>query len=165
MSTAAELQKLNTQYHELYNSFKTLLLATTQDGIPEMSYAPFVRDAEGVFYIYISELAQHTANLIANPQASVLFIQDEAQSANLFARARISLSCTAREIAKTDPLYNQQLLTMHTSFGEIIQLLSGLNDFHMFALQPIQGRYVAGFGRAYHIDIRKNCLTDNIRGA
>lgn len=165
MSTDTEFQKLNTQYQTLRNHFKTLLLATTTlDGTPEISYAPFVCDTDGVLYIYISELALHTANLIANPKASVLFIQDEGESANLFARARISLNCIVQEITQSNPLYNQQLQAMHTAFGEIIQLISSLNDFHLFALQPIQGRYVAGFGRAYTLDIHNNCLAENIRG-
>ncbi|MEM6400972.1 MAG: HugZ family protein, partial [Cyanobacteria bacterium P01_D01_bin.116] len=36
-------------------------------------------------------------------------------------------------------------------FGEIIEMLRGLADFRIFKLTPDSGRFVIGFGQAYHI--------------
>ena len=45
--------------------FQTLQLATVSaDGLPEASYAPFVAD-QGRYWVYLSDLARHTANLLA----------------------------------------------------------------------------------------------------
>ncbi len=44
--------------------FSTLVMATvSKDGVPEASYAPYVMDEEGVFFVYLSDLSRHTANL------------------------------------------------------------------------------------------------------
>ena len=78
---------------KLIASKMTLLLSTAStESVPEISYAPYVQDRAGDFYIYVSELAAHTANLITNRQASILFIHPESESANLFARERAVLT-------------------------------------------------------------------------
>jgi heme iron utilization protein len=69
-----ELEDMSKRYHELMESEQTLLLSTASTkGVPDISYAPFVRDNAGIFYIYVSELAGHTVNLLNNPLASLLF--------------------------------------------------------------------------------------------
>ena len=51
-----ELEDIGKRYQELMASQQTLLLSTVSaNGIPDISYAPFVRDHAGVFYIYVSE--------------------------------------------------------------------------------------------------------------
>ena len=98
-----ELEDFTKRYHELIASQQTLLLSTASaNGIPDISYAPFVSDQAGLFYIYVSEMACHTANLLNNPQASILFIRPESESPNLFARERAVLSCSVSEIIRDD---------------------------------------------------------------
>lgn len=66
--TNQELDDLARRYRELMASQQTLLLSTASaNGVPDISYAPFVRDDAGNFYIYVSEMASHTANLQTNP--------------------------------------------------------------------------------------------------
>ena len=36
-------------------------------------------------------------------------------------------------------------------FGQVMQLLESLPDFHLFELQLQGGRYVRGFGQAYDL--------------
>ncbi len=148
-----ELNDLTQAYHELIASQQTLLLATaTVTGTPDSSYAPFVRDKAGVYYIYVSELAGHTANLLNNPQASILFIRSEAESHNLLVRERAVFSCSVKEIAREDESYAIQLDALQEKFGGVVGLLRSLSDFHLFALSPKTGRYIAGFGQAYTIN-------------
>ncbi|MEJ2554582.1 MAG: hypothetical protein P8079_11540 [Gammaproteobacteria bacterium] len=40
---------------------------------------------------------------------------------------------------------------LQDEFGEIVSLLAGLGDFHLFRLQPVRGNYVRGFAKAYEI--------------
>jgi len=150
---------LNQRYQALLASQKTLLLSTADvNGVPDCSYAPFVRDSDGIFYIYVSNMATHTGNLLSNPQASILFIRSEAESANLFARERAMLMCAVIEIGREEPGYADKVNALQEQFGEVIDMLRSLPDFHLFALQPITGRYVLGFGRAFAINGPDDCL-------
>jgi heme iron utilization protein len=142
---------------------QTLLLSTASaTGMPDISYAPFVRDESGCFNILISELAAHTGNLLANPHASVMFIRPESESNNLFARERAIFDCIAKPIDRNNAGYSTQLMALHKQFGDIIELLQSLSDFHLFALAPVSGRYVAGFGQAFTINI-KDCSLSTLR--
>ncbi len=140
---------------ELLASQQTLLLATGSiSGAPDLSYAPFVRDQAGCLYIFVSELAAHTANLLANSKASVMFIRPESESDNLFARERAVFNCKAREISHHEEIHASQLTALQDKFGEVVSLLRSLSDFHLFALCPESGRYVAGFAQAYTVDVK-----------
>lgn len=155
MNDIENLSEKAKSLQELLVSQQTLLLSTASDsGAPDISVAPYVRDQAGCFYIFISELATHTANLLNNPQASVMFIRPESESHNLFARERAVFNCKVEEIARNEPPYTAQLKTLQQKFGEIVSLLNSLNDFHLFALCPETGRYVTGFGQAYAINVK-----------
>ena len=152
MIIESERQNLQATCDQLIKNQKTLLLATlSHQGNADISYAPYVRE-ESTFYIFVSELAKHTKNLLAYPQASILFIQAEAEAGNLFARQRLTLDCQVREIHDTDPLYAKQLQTMSETFGEIVNVLRSLPDFHLLALIPSHGQFVAGFGKTFAVD-------------
>lgn len=143
-----ELDKVLNDYINFLADFKTVILATTnQTNIPEASYAPYIY-LEGKYYLFISELAVHTQNLLHTPRCSLLFIEDESKSKNLFARQRVSLQCTADEVRDSNQ-YPLVLNLFHERFGKFMQLLQTLPDFHLFCLSPESGNYVAGFGKAY----------------
>jgi len=154
-----ELEDITRTYHDLIASQQTLLLSTASaNGIPDISYAPFVRDHAGLFYIYVSDMACHTANLRDNPQASILFIRPESESRNLFARERAVLGCSVKEIIRNDEIYIHQIQALQNKFGEVVSVLRSLSDFHLFALRPESGRYVIGFGRAFTINMNDGTL-------
>ena len=152
MSNTDQHEQHLQNYHQLIQQQKTLLLATvSEQGEPECSYAPYVRDQLGVFYIYVSDLAVHTKNMMHNQKVSILFIKPEIETQNLFARERAVFNCTIREIQKTDECFNQQLQQLKQQFGETVDLLRSLSDFHLLALTPVDGKYVAGFGQVQHL--------------
>ena len=154
-----ELEDLTKRYHELIASQQTLLLSTASaDGVPDISYAPFVRDHAGLFYIYVSEMACHTVNLLNNPRASILFIRPESESRNLFARERAVLSCSVKKIIRDSEVYTDRIQALQDKFGEVVSVLSSLSDFHLFELRPESGRYIIGFGRAFTINMNDGAL-------
>jgi hypothetical protein len=154
-----ELEDFSKRYHELLASQQTLLLSTASaNDVPDISYAPFVRDNAGLFYIYVSDMACHTSNLLNNPQASILFIRPESESRNLFARERAVLSCSVTEIIRNTEIYINQVQALQDKFGEVVSLLRSLSDFHLFALRPENGRYIVGFGRAFTINVNDSTL-------
>jgi putative heme iron utilization protein len=146
-------------YRQLIQDQQTLLLATVSDqGEPECSYAPYVKDQNNVFYIFVSELAIHTKHMLQTLKVSVLFIKPEQKTKNFFARERVVFDCTVSEISQDDELYNLQLDKMNDQFGETVGLLRSLSDFHLLALTPRKGRYVAGFGKAFAINLADGSL-------
>lgn len=134
------------------DSFSTLILSTVSDECrPEASYAPYVRDADGKLYVYVSELSRHTANLKQQPQASVLFIESEQDCKHLFARQRLTYECQAREVERNSEHWQYVMTQFQTKFGKFMEMLRNLNDFHLFEITPQRGNYVAGFAQAYEI--------------
>ncbi len=131
---------------------QTAYLATVAaEGQPTASYAPFIYQAPYI-YIFISELSRHTQDLLATQKASVLFIEDEAQAHNPFARQRLSFQCTVQKIDREADLWSQCLAQFTEQFGDIVSVLKQLKDFHLFQLQLDQGQFVKGFGQAYPLD-------------
>jgi len=132
--------------------FQSLLLATASEtGEPLASYAPYLRDGAD-FCVYLSELAAHTANLAARGRASVLFIEDETASSNLFARRRLTCQCAVVEVARDDPEYDALLDRFAARHGKLVDVLRGLADFHLYRLRPESAVFVSGFGRAYAVE-------------
>ena len=157
--SAQELEDFTRLYDELIASQQTLLLSTASlAGVPDISYAPFVRGHAGLFYIFVSEMAVHTTNLIDNPQASILFIRPESECCNLFARERALLSCSVKEIRRDDEIFIDRLQALQDKFGEVVNVLRSLSDFHLFALRPESVRFVIGFGRAFTINVDDSTL-------
>lgn len=155
-----DLKTIEAKYHTLIASQRTLLFATaSKQSMPQISYAPYVQDAKNAFFVFLSELAPHTRNLLENPQASVMFISPEKEAAtNLFTRPRVVYECRASEIVSDATDYKTQMQALQEKFGKAFDLVSALPDFHLFVLYPIQGRYIAGFGQTYLIDVSNGSL-------
>lgn len=136
---------------------KTLILASqSPDNQPLASYAPFIEDDEGCFYLLLSGLASHSINLqhhqSEHSTLSVLFIEDEQTARNLFARKRLNYSCTVDIWTREHPQWQEKINTLQNKFGKTIEVLAGLGDFNLYCLSPVQGHYVRGFGQAYKLE-------------
>lgn len=132
------------------SGFDSVVMATTDgDGHPHVSYAVYVADASGAFYIYVSALATHTRNLTQRRQASIMFIEAESQAANPFARKRLTIECGAELIQRDTSLWDEILERFAERHGGIVAVLRGLPDFHLFWLVPARAVYVRGFGQAF----------------
>ena len=97
--------------------FSCLILGTVNNkGVPHTSYAPYI-SANGNFYIYVSSLAEHTESLRSIKKASVLFIENEQQAKNLFARTRLSLDCDVSLIERDHNHYLELLDLLQDKHG------------------------------------------------
>lgn len=140
-------------YREFPERRQSLMLSTINgDGTPHASYAPFVRDESGNLYIYISGLSAHTQNLEQGGKASVLLIDDESETQQIFARNRLTYDCQAEPLDRETGVWDAIALRFESRFGNIIQMLRQLGDFQIFKLTPQGGRFVIGFGAAYDVD-------------
>lgn len=148
--TKDQLTNVPLEARAFRNQFQTLHLATsTADGSPMASYTPFVQLEENQFSIYVSELSAHTQNLIANPRASILFIEPEENIKQAFARRRLVYSCQVERVARDSEQFNNVITEMKDKFNGIMQVLESLKDFHAFTLIAKQATYIKGFAQAY----------------
>jgi len=139
-------------YERLLTHQQSLMLATmNKDGSPLVSYAPYLANEHRQFYVLVSQLAAHTTNLQHSGQASLMLIEDEAATAQVFARQRLIFQCQATPIARHSLEWNQVMAQYRDRFGTMVDLLESLPDFHLFELTPTSGQLVLGFGQAYEV--------------
>jgi putative heme iron utilization protein len=150
--TKPTLEEILPEALDFPNAFDTLLLATADlAGHPHASYAVYLADERGRFHIYISELAAHTGNLRVRPEASTLFIEDEDQAKSLFGRKRLTCECRAEPLFRGSPEWAAAMDGFVAKHGKFMEMLSGLQDFHLFRLTPQKAVYVRGFAQAYEL--------------
>ncbi|OBT25464.1 heme utilization protein HutZ [Vibrio splendidus] len=143
--------RLGPEIKEFRQERCTLQLATVdEEGRPNVSYAPFVQNQEG-YFVLISDIARHARNLKANPQVSLMMIEDEESSKQLYARKRLTFDAQASVVERETELWTQVIGQMQERFGEIIDGLSQLQDFSLFNLKVENGLFVKGFGQAYQV--------------
>lgn len=146
---------------ELVESSKSLILATVDaDGNPVSSYAPFAF-INGSFFVYVSFMAKHTKNLLDRKKASVMFIEDESASKQIYARTRLTVAAEAILIEKENPVFEQSMSELRELHGKVVDILSEMTDFVLVELKPKSGAYVNGFGSAYFVDANLQVIEQN----
>ncbi|MBM3963646.1 MAG: HugZ family protein [Planctomycetes bacterium] len=154
---------IEKQLQSLIDGCRTVILATASpDGVPNASYAPFV-DYDGSFFVLVSGLAKHTGNLLSTEWCHALFITDEKETVNVFARKRLSYNCEAFVVEIHGKMKNESdalradtvLAMMEERFGPTIKMLRSLPDFRLIELKPSDGTLVLGFGQAIPVHGRK----------
>lgn len=86
-----------------------------------------------------------------HPRLSVLFIEDERETANPFSRQRITYACTAEEINRESPIFADIMNRIQDRHGQLMALLRSLLDFHLFRLTPEHAICVRGFAQAFSL--------------
>ena len=143
--------RLQPQIKEFREERQTLILSTiSSDGFPHVSYSPFAR-VEQYYYVLISEIAEHTRNIQAQPKLSFMLVEDETNCRQLYARKRLTYKADAKQVVRDSSEWQQAIGQLQNRFGEIIDNLSQLSDFKLFRLTPTTGRFVKGFGQAHTV--------------
>lgn len=140
-----------TATHLVSRTASLILASSDRDGEPLASYAPYVA-CDGALYVFVSRLAAHHANLELARPVSVMIIDDEARSPQVFARLRLTMSCVVNRIEREDAHFARVLDALERRFGNIVATLRGLADFELQVLRPTRGTFVQGFGRAHRLD-------------
>jgi putative heme iron utilization protein len=150
--TKEHLSDIADAAKSITNRVLSLQLATTDErSMPHCSYAPFYRNALGNYYIFVSTLSAHTANLDRG-YASILIIEDEGMCRQIYARTRLSFFCKAEEITRDSAKYTIGVKLLLARHGEVISTLAELSDFKLVELVPSDGIFIRGFGQAYKIN-------------
>ncbi|AHG72611.1 MULTISPECIES: heme utilization protein HutZ [Mannheimia] len=145
--------RLGPELEELKQQIKTIVMATTdKDGTPNVSYAPFVIH-NGEYKVLISIIARHARNLQEIPKVSLMLIEDENKSRQIFARRRLTFDATARIIERDQDEWNISINALKARHGELIDDLSNMQDFKLFSFKPTAGLFVKGFGQAFDVGV------------
>jgi putative heme iron utilization protein len=137
---------------ELIARTQSIILATVDaDGTPNSSYAPFV-EIDNKFYILVSFMAKHTKNLSEGRKTSMMFIEDESATKQIYARERLTIEATTTQIERDSETWNQVVGLLKETHGKVVDVISEMKDFILIALNPVKGAYVNGFGSAYFVD-------------
>lgn len=111
-------------------------------GIPYGSLVPVASTEEGLPLLLVSHLAQHTKNLVADGRASLLVLEPTTGDPQQAARA--TLLGTARRLEGADEAAAKiRYLAVHPDAERYFEL-----NFQLWALTPVEARYVGGFGAA-----------------
>lgn len=130
----------------LLAAYQGVLSTHSQDmpGYPFGSVAPYCLDGDGLPLFLISELAQHTKNLRADPRCSFIVV---AQGEDLQANARLTL------VGECEPLPDEAAIEAaaerYYRYFPASRDFHRIHDFRFFRLVPRRCRFIGGFGRIH----------------
>lgn len=150
--TEKKIKPVAPKVQELVNASKSVILATVDaEGNPNSSYAPFVQ-VDQTFYILVSFMAKHTKNLADGRKTSIMFIEDESATKQIYARERLTIEAATSQIERDSEVWNAVVGKLRETHGKVVEVISEMGDFILIALQPVKGSYVNGFGSAYFVN-------------
>jgi heme iron utilization protein len=119
-------------------------LAKDPAGFPYGSLVTVAFDALGRPLLFLSELAEHTQNLKAHAEASVLLTEPLDTHPEPLAASRVTLLGPCQPLAESERhAARERFLSTHPSARTYIDF----SDFCFYRLEPVALRYVGGFGR------------------
>ncbi|MEN4761744.1 pyridoxamine 5'-phosphate oxidase family protein [Chryseobacterium sp. C39-AII1] len=147
-----QAKPLTPKVKELIERTKSVILATVDaEETPNSSYAPFVQ-VDNTFYILVSFMAKHTKNLADGRKTSVMFIEDESATKQIYARERLTIEASTSQVEKDSETWNTVVSLLKETHGKVVDVIAEMKDFILIGLHPTKGAYVNGFGSAYFVD-------------
>ena len=135
----------------LIRQTRVAALGTLPDGEPNLAMVAYsFADDFSAFYIHVSKLGKHTADMENDPRVSLLITETDDRRPDPQTLARVSIRGTAEILPRTDQEYVQVKKAYLERFPEAEQLFS-LGDFNLWKITPKGGRFVAGFGHAFNL--------------
>jgi putative heme iron utilization protein len=126
-------------------------LATIEDGAPLATMVACAPEARlDSVLLLLSELSQHTRNLLADPRASLVVSDPDGGDGDPQLLPRATLIGEARPISSESGDFDAAR-TLYLSHFPDAEVRFELADFHLFRFVPSAVRYVGGFARAASI--------------
>lgn len=139
--------------------FQSLMLATvSKEGIPFSSYAPFVEDKKGRYYVCVSGHVTHSHNMNETKKASIMFIEDEKEAAHPFGRKRLYFDAKVKKFDENDKKEEKIAKLFDEKFGNKVSFMFKMPDFRVYRITPQEGGLVLGFGAAFRVSGDKKIL-------
>jgi putative heme iron utilization protein len=119
-------------------------LSLRLEGHPFASVAPYILDHAGRPVILISDLAEHTRNLQADPRCSLIV---QPFSADMQATGRVTVVGQAKRLPDKDAQGPRYLRHHPQAEGYF-----AMHDFAFWVIEPVRIRYIGGFGKIHWIE-------------
>ena len=138
------------------------LASICDDGTALASQVAAAVDAQrGRLLFHLSELAEHTRNVLARPRASVVLCEPDIGVADPQTLARVTVTgvMTCLEWESTEAVHAR---AVYLSRFPAAEPRFEFRDFALFALDPARAQYVGGFARASGLsaaDVRESLKT------
>ena len=119
-------------------------LARDPEGFPYGSLVTVAIDGAGRPLLLLSKLAEHTENLLARPEASILITEPMGSHAQPLALGRVTILGRCTVVAKDESTaVRETFLAQQPSASYYVDFA----DFAFYRIEPLALRYVGGFGR------------------
>jgi putative heme iron utilization protein len=120
-------------------------LGTSLAGRPYVSLVACACAIDASPLLLLSDLAQHTRNLVADPLVSLLF-EDTGDHPNRLAGPRLTL------LGRAERCDDASAAARFTASHPASAAYAGFADFHLYRIVVERGHLVAGFGRVHWIE-------------
>src|SRR5207245_1485810 len=113
-------------------------LSASRDGWPFASLVPYALSADGEPLLLLSDLAEHTRNVRADPRAS-LFVQDGSCTADPQAGCRVTILGQVELVVDSElAIARQAYLARQPKAAEYVTL----GDFRLYVLRVSAARFI-----------------------
>ncbi len=137
-------KKLIHQARNLLRQQELAVLSTHSKSTPEYpfgSVTTYISSVKGETIFYISNLAQHTRNILNNPKMCLTVFEGNQNDPN--AGARLSIMGEAELVEETDiESVKQRFFALYPDSREYQKM----HDFNFYILKTKRVRYIGGFG-------------------
>jgi hypothetical protein len=130
---------------ESYGVLSTLSIDVP--GYPFGSVTPYGMDRMCRPIIYISHIAQHTKNILADSRVS-LTIVEKSESDDVQAQGRVTCIADARPVARSDEDIRERYFRYFPSARQY----EHTHDFEFFRLELVRVRFIGGFGQIFWVE-------------
>jgi hypothetical protein len=114
------------------------------EGFPFGSVAPFILDHAGRPVILISDIAEHTKNIVADPRVSLIV---QPYSPDMQVNGRVTVIGRAERVPEKDALGPRYL-----RFHPQAEAYFAMHDFQFYRIKPVRVRYIGGFGKIFWVE-------------
>lgn len=127
-------------------------------GYPFGSITPYASDAQGRPVILISDIAQHTKNILADSRVSLTLAEggEDAQAAGRVTILGDARPVPAEELDVARARYERRYPQSRAYHAQ--------HDFRFFRIEPVRVRYIGGFGRIHWISAEAFCRANPFAG-
>ncbi|WP_170406604.1 HugZ family protein [Ruegeria arenilitoris] len=141
--------------------FAALAVVHPDNGLPSISRIALAADSAGWPLTLISDLAEHSRALEANP-ACALLIGEPADKGDPLTHPRLTLHCTARPIPRATEEHTA-LRASYLSQRPKAGLYIDFADFRFVRFEIVDGLLNGGFGKAWKMTREDLCPPSNQR--
>jgi len=133
----------------LQESFGVLsTISVDLPGYPFGSVTPYCADEQGRPVLYISHIAQHTRNILADSRVSLTVFETTQGLTDVQAQGRVTLIGDAHPIDDDA----KQIRERYFRYFPNSRQYQNTHDFAFFALDLVRVRFIGGFGKIYWVE-------------